>query len=184
MTDLLFARMSHVHSYHDHKETMAHAAILVTLALAAGVLSATPWPPQWVPTLRISSKAVAFVAVVALWLLIHIYMRWQLRKRRVAAVYYAAILKVLRTWATNPPSAKELTPWGEPPPRVGKFDVFLDLMFWPGSDLTSDEEITGYPTQLVKILRETKTGATTGEVIVTAGSLLIGVLIIVRGLIG
>ena len=49
LTDLLVIRMSQMHSYHDHKETMAHAAMLVTLALVGALLSATSWPPTWVP---------------------------------------------------------------------------------------------------------------------------------------
>ncbi len=183
VTDFLVLCMSRMHSYHDHKETMAHAAMLVTLALAAAVLSTTPWPPQWVPAFPIPSKAVAFVGVAALWLFIHIYMRWQLRNRRVAAVYVAALLKVLRAWATSPPTADQLKPWDQSPTPVARIHVVLDFLIpWKGSNVTTDEGIKGYPTALVKELLRATTGATKGEAIVTYGSLLLGLLLVVRAL--
>ncbi len=183
VTDFLVLRMSQMHSYHNHKETMAHAATLVTLALVAAVLSTTPWPPQWVPAFRIPSKTVAFVGVTAPWCFIHVYMRWQLRHRREAAIYVAALLKILRAWATSPPTDDQLKPWDQAPPRVAKIHVLLDFLIpWKWSNVTADEEIKGYPTALVEELRQTSTVATRGEAIVTYGSLLLGVILIVRAL--
>ena len=183
VTELLVLRTSQMHTYHNHKETMAHAAILVTLVLVAAVLSTKPWPPEWVPAFRIPSKAVAFVGVAALWFFIHIYMRWQLRNRRAAAIYVAALLKVLRDWATSPPSDDQLKPSDQTFPRVARIHVVLDFLVpWKWSSVTADEEIKGYPTALVDELRRASTGATKGEAIVTYGSLLLGLLLVVRAL--
>ena len=64
MTDFLVQRVSRIESYHDHKEKMAHAALLVNLGLVYAV-STTSWPPPWVPALHMPGKAVAFVGIVA-----------------------------------------------------------------------------------------------------------------------
>jgi len=82
LLELLIAQMV---SYHNHKETMAHAALLVALAVSATVMSTSSWPPSWVPALSNSSKEVTVLGVTVIWLVIHVYMRWQLRNRRVAA---------------------------------------------------------------------------------------------------
>lgn len=89
MAAFLEMRASHVREYHDHKETMAHAALLVSLTLVAGIVSACPWPPSWAVNLRVS-RTVLMVGLI--WLGIHVYMRWQLRKRRHAARFYDALI--------------------------------------------------------------------------------------------
>ncbi|MFC1544388.1 hypothetical protein ACFL4Y_03945, partial [Gemmatimonadota bacterium] len=56
--ELLKVRLAQQHSYHDHKETMAHAALLVGLVLLSAILSTKDWPPQWVPDVVIPGKFV------------------------------------------------------------------------------------------------------------------------------
>lgn len=183
VTDFLVTRMSQMQSYHNHKETMAHAAILVALALVGALLSATSWPPPWVPAFRIPSKAVAFVGVAVLWLFIHIYMRWQLRNRRAAAIYVAALLKVLLAWATSPPTDDQLKPWDQAPPRVARIHLVLDFLIpWKRSNVTADEEIRGYPAAVATELLQTSTAAMKGEAVVTYGSLLLGLVLVIRAL--
>jgi len=183
MIDFLNLRMSQMHSYHDHKENMAHAAVVVALGLVGAVLSIQTWPPSWVPSLCVSSKTMAFIGIVAVWLLIHVYMRWQLRNRRVAAIYVAALLKVLRAWATSPPTEEQLKAWEQDPlPRVKIHDFINFLIPWKRSNVTADEELKGYPTAFVKELQQSSTGAVWSEYIVTYGSLLLGLFLVVRTL--
>jgi hypothetical protein len=108
MIDFLNLRMSQMHSYHDHKENMAHAAVVVAIGLVGTVLGTQIWPPSWVHSLCVSSKAMASIGAVTVWLFIHVYMRWQLRNRRVAAIYVASLLKVLRDWVISPPTEVQL----------------------------------------------------------------------------
>jgi hypothetical protein len=184
MTDFLILRMSQMHSNHDHKENMAHAAVVVTLGLAGAMVSAESWPPKWIEELCISGKAMALVGVVIPWLFIHVYMRWQLRNRRAAAIYVASFLKVLRNWAITPPTAEDLKPCDKDPSKVNKVDFLIDFLIpWNRSNVTADEGIKGYPTALVKELERNSTGAIKGEAIVTFGSLLLGLLIVVRALV-
>ena|SRR5712692_10568637 len=161
---------------------MAHAAIVVSLAFVGAVMSAEPWPPTWVPTVRIQNSRLAFVGVMALWFCIHAYIRWQLRNRRIAAIYVAALLKVLRAWATTPPKPEDLKPWEEDPARPAKVHCLIDslLIPWKWADVTADEGIKGYPTAFVQELQGARTGALKGEVIVSYGSLLLGLLLVVR----
>jgi hypothetical protein len=79
---LLEHLISENESYHNHKEIMAHAGLLVMLALCGGIISVKEWPPTWVPQLHLSSEWVTFLLFFLLWLLLHIYIRWQLRHRR------------------------------------------------------------------------------------------------------
>lgn len=184
MIDFLTLRMSQMQSYHDHKENMAHAAVVLSLGLAGAMVSANSWPPTWIVGLCIPGKAIALVGVVILWLFIHVYMRWQLRNRRAAAIYVASFLKVLRTWAITPPTAEDLKPWDKDPPKVNKVHFLIDFLIpWKRSNITADEEIKGYPTALVTELLRNSTGAIKGEAIVTYGSLLLGLLIAVRALV-
>ena len=110
VTAFLEIRMSQMHSYHDHKETMAHAAMLVALAYVGAIISSVTWPPTWVPAVCVSTGYVAMAGAMTVWLFIHVYMRWQLRNRRVADLYVECLLKLLRRWADTPPSEAELKP--------------------------------------------------------------------------
>ena len=188
VTEFLTLCMGQMHSYHDHKERMAHAAVLVQLALVGAVLSTTHWPPQWVSAISIPSWvswAVASLGVAALWWLTHIYMRWQLKNRRVAAIYVAVFLKVLRAWAASPPNDEELNVCKELTPHQKKVL----------SKVTPDEGIKGYPNAFVDELVEQVTlpstgaiegekppgtGAFEGEKIVTKSSYFLGLILVVR----
>jgi hypothetical protein len=76
----------HYASYHNHKETMAHAGLLVQIALFAGVLSMNPWPPAWAYSIKdsISPQWITFIIYSFLWLIIGLFTCWQLKKRNDA----------------------------------------------------------------------------------------------------
>jgi hypothetical protein len=195
--ELLSLGMSRMESYHDHKETMAHAALLVQLAIAGGMLAMDPWPPTWVPALRLSSKTLATAMVLIIAFLVHVYMRWQLQRRRAAALYVGAILKVLLQWGYRVPTDEELRPWPRPPScpsvkvgfgRVGQvlkalLGALLDsIITWKSHRVFTDEGLVDYPAGFVKELLKAETGAMQAERLVTYGSLLLMVIVLVRGL--
>jgi hypothetical protein len=182
ITELLKLRMEQQHSYHDRKENMAHAAMLISLAIAAWVLTADPWPPCWVPTLHFSEKEVAAIGLGVVWLFVHVWMRWQLRYRRVASRHVAAYLKVLSHWAQEPPKKEELqfhSPSYEP-----SVYRFIDLVFpCKKARVRSDEDLAGYPKTVIDAFEEVPTSALDGENITSYGSILVLFLIITRAFV-
>jgi hypothetical protein len=106
--------LGHYSSYHDHKESMAYAGAGLQIALFGYIMMAEQWPPCWLNSVVISHieippKCLTFGIVTLLWLLIHIYIRWQLRKRRMAAIEVAGTLRTLAKWIATPPSFAELS---------------------------------------------------------------------------
>jgi hypothetical protein len=181
LTALLESRMSQMHSYHDHKETMAHAAVVVVLAYVGGVISIQKWPPEWVPTICASRDSVALAGAMAVWLFIHVYLRWQLRNRRVAALYVACLLKVLRGWTFTPPSQEDLQPYAQTASKRSSMHTWIDFLVpWPQARVPSDEGLEGYPTAMVEEYLRTKTGAVFAETLVTFGSILLGLILLAR----
>ena len=99
---------SHYAGYHNHKEIMAHAAVLLQIGLFAGIISMKHWPPSWVqPIYCIPKEWVAFIGYLLMWLLVLLYVNWQLRKRKKAADKIREQIEQLKKWA-NPQSNKEL----------------------------------------------------------------------------
>lgn len=105
---LLDLLISNYESYHSHKETMAHAGLLVMLALCGGIISINNWPPTWIPQLHLSANWVSFLLFFLLWLLLHIYIRWQLRNRRIAAVVQIGAYNAFIEWVSNDPKNDDL----------------------------------------------------------------------------
>jgi len=134
----LIARME---IYHAHKETMAHSGLLVMLALLGGVISATPWPPRWVPhqlripllSIVLSQRWVTFIGLLLLWLSLHIYIRWQLGYKREAAIIQAGAERALAEWVAREPRDSDL---GKYSPKEGRYTcalwkTILDLVVIP-----------------------------------------------------
>jgi len=100
-------------SYHNHKESMAHAGLLIMLAIGGGILSLDAWPPKWIPLSLLGSSrySVASFGTVLLLVLCHIYIRWQLRCRRAAAIMYNGALLALAEWVRREPTKEDLAPY-------------------------------------------------------------------------
>ena len=179
-------RLDRWSTYHDHKETMAHAAILVSLGLVAGVLGTPAWD-SWAPKVDLSPRLVATVGVVFVWFLLHLYIRWQLRNRRIAALSTRAYRRVLRNWATNPPTQDELQPNDK---ELGcssakrKFDKWVFPLEGTILEKDLDEGFVGLPRAIVEEFKAGSTGASRAERLVSIGSLLFGVLLILNSVFG
>jgi hypothetical protein len=180
--------LSQQNSYHDHKEKMAHAGILVMLALTTAVIGQKDWPPGWVPDIHIGTcffackRLVTYFGLLLFWVFIHAYVRWQLRNRRSAAIYVCTLNKLLRDWAYKIPSNVELKPYENEKdlnplnikfPKNSKLSEFIDRYILPLKEIIvpTDEGMKGYPAILVAKIIEARTGATTGELRVSLASI-------------
>jgi hypothetical protein len=171
-------------AYHNHKETMAHAGVALEMALFVAIMSLNPWPPSWVPDIRLSARLVTFLAFVLIWLLIHIFIRWELRGRRSAALHHAGLLRILRKWINEPPTEEDLQPYRGDSASHSKAKTLLDFLFpYPSANIPPDEEDEGYPTSIVKEWQSQKTkgtGAFRSEVFLFIGSGVIFILVCLR----
>jgi len=168
------------HTYHDHKENMAHAIFLVNVAFV-GALLGTGGRPSWLPK-ELTPPWVVGSLCVGAWLLIHRYLRWQLRNRRIAAIKVAAFSNVLRDWIATPPTLVELRPVKKLRPVPGQLKLFLDNWVVPvdtGIGI-GDDDVKTYPKCVVGALDKQATGAVKAECMVSLGSIILVVLLMAK----
>ena len=91
LLDYLIVRQSLMSSYHNHKENMANAGVLVQISLFGAVVTESIWPPDWVADSFSEPEALTFAAYFMLWALVHIHIRWQLANKRAAALWVAGL---------------------------------------------------------------------------------------------
>ncbi len=101
---LLEELLPYYRSYHNHKESMAYAGITLYAGAALASLFSAKWPPAWGG----QSKCLATVAVLALWLVVLVFLRFQLHRRRWAALRSAGAERLLADWIQVPPSEEDL----------------------------------------------------------------------------
>lgn len=174
-------------TYHNHKETIAHAGMALQLAFAAGIISVGTWPPDWVTEVRLSPRFLSASAVAAIWFLIHVFVRWQLRNRRWAAFQNAALVRTLRRWAIETPAPEKLASYKQPNrQRASTFLTFLDyLVPCQSASLHCDVDMSGWPVGLVEEWTEqirTGTGAIKAEWLLWVGSVFVLLLGLLRAL--
>lgn len=87
MRDYVGKFQAHYGGYHNHKETLAHAAIAAMLAFTIGVIAWAEWPPTCC-----NVKGVLLgVGVFAVWLALYLYMGFQLVLRWWSAIMGVAL---------------------------------------------------------------------------------------------
>jgi hypothetical protein len=153
-----------MNSFHDHKENLAHAAMAVMAGLVGTVLLTDHWPPDWLDYSYsyFCPKVAAYIIFTILWGLIHVYMRWQLRQRRSAAIMYNAAIYRLSEWVGRKPTPADFKPYIPPPPK--RFWFCLDhLWVFPKGILIADSA-KYYPDWLMFLLN--KKGIKCGEFLV------------------
>ena len=80
--------LSHSTSYHDHKETMAYSAVALQFGLLAAVMNMPPdrgWPFDY----------LLGIIGTLLWCYLHVFVRWQLWNRRIAALRISTAMMVV-----------------------------------------------------------------------------------------
>ncbi len=174
-THLLELMLSQTDTYHHHKETMANAGMVTQIAVVSGVLSLNKEQLGWVQTWCVP-PVVMFILI---WLLIHVFIRWQLRNRRWAALFSAALTCTLREWAIKEPSSPDLDPYklkiNQPTCYLLEF---LDKYVIPCRSILVPADVSreGWPTALVnewnKREEESKKEIALEEWLLTVGSFL------------
>jgi len=86
-------------SYHDHKETMAYGGTTLFIAGVVATITADKWPPQWLA----SSKCLLTAFITGVWLIVLVFVKWQLRRRRWAAMRLAGVERLLARWVSAVP---------------------------------------------------------------------------------
>lgn len=162
---------------------MAFTGLTLFTGAASAALVADKWPPiAWGDY----GWAWAFLAVTALWLSVLVYLRFQLRRRRLAALRVAGCEHVLAGWIVSSPSPEQLTPKGRAHKEVSCFVKCADF-FWPQKKALlvikpeSEDNPPLYPAVLVDAWvaqEERGTDALTHErLIIFAGWVLYAVLV-------
>jgi len=87
MRDYIGKLLAHYGGYHNHKETLAHAAMAAMLAFTIGVIAWDEWPPTcW------NVKGVALrVGVLGVWAGLYVYMGFELVLRWWSAIMGVAL---------------------------------------------------------------------------------------------
>jgi hypothetical protein len=136
-------------SYHDLKETMAYAGITLFGGIVGTATVSDAWPPNWGQ----HSACLAIVASTLLWTTILTFLRFQLTRRRWAALRVAGCERLLAAWLQEGPSEEELAlapVTSRPPPA---FTTRIANFLW-GSNaavraVKTEEAV--YPNALVKV---------------------------------
>ena len=84
--------------YQRHKESMAYTGLALLAGVSGFVLTSTNWPPQEWGCYR---QLFGGLALTGLWAAMLVYLRFQLRNRRWAALRVAGCERVLVSWATD-----------------------------------------------------------------------------------
>lgn len=126
---IAFVRMLHDRyaEYHGHKESMAFTGLALFAGAAGAVLVAENWPPV---TWGRHGWAWALLGVTAFWLSLLAYLRFQLRRRRLAALRVAGCEHVLAGWVASPPSVEQIQPKSREHFEVSCLVKCADF-FWP-----------------------------------------------------
>jgi hypothetical protein len=152
---------------HIHKENMAYAGILLQFGLFGTIMKAEQWPPYW-----LQCEFFALILFFVAWLLIHMFIGWQLNKRRL----YAKIINAATRYF-----------WGKLPSNVSDQDrtkvcpsELCAMFIWPSSFTKSDVEIE-LPKELSDLLKcEKKPGTGIEEMILFVISIGMFFLILLR----
>ena len=95
-----FARdqLARYSEYQAHKESMAYVGFALFAGVVGTILVSGDWPPSaW----GIYNETLALIGLSVAWFALLFYLRFQLRRRRWAALRIAACEHVLARWATN-----------------------------------------------------------------------------------
>ncbi len=101
-------------AYHQHKEGTAYAAITLFAGIAGTAAVGNAWPPAW----GRYTTVLAISAATLLWGAVLTFLRFQLTRRRWAALRVAGCDRLLAVWLQKAPSDVGLapaTPTSRPP---------------------------------------------------------------------
>lgn len=187
-----FARsvMSNNLSYHNHKESMGHAALLIQVAIFGAIMTVDYWPPTWIPAniqiqIQISAKTITFLGIFTLWLAIHLYIRWQLRQRRISTFLDSATRVILAKWVTETPKNDDLSVYQKDGTKnKGRLKEYLDYVIpLKSAAMPSEDEKQQYPKAIAHEWdKQARCGISPirAERLVAIGSALMFLLVLIR----
>jgi hypothetical protein len=151
-------------NYHAQKENAAYVALALFAGVAGSILLNKDWPPNW----GTNSKELAFLSLTLAWFAVLVYLRFQLHKRRWAALRVDGCERVLAMWATNQlTDPADLVPAHRESNAEIKWCIrVLDFFVWPL--LAAVKAIAGpkegdlplYPRILVRMWEDQETKGT------------------------
>jgi hypothetical protein len=135
-------------AYQTHKETMGYAGFAVYVAAFGTALVTKDWPP-W------GSKHLVVLGVTVAWVFVLIFVKWQLLRRRWAAIRVAGVERLLARWVVHAPTSGDLATWKkEPHARPGASVRIIDHI-WPLKRAVVPVDVSQetYPCALVEAWR-------------------------------
>lgn len=133
-------------AYRDNKETMAFAGLAIFLGAVATALTSRDWPPDFAQ----GRQWLIIATFSLLWIFVAVYLRYQLRRRRWAAIRVAGCDWLLAELLPESPRALANEPENpERPPKPHWFALCVDLI-WPlkNSVTPVNAELRVYPHQI------------------------------------
>lgn len=109
-------------NYHNHKEQMAYSIFALEGGFFVGLFFLGNWPSS---VERMPFEAM-LVVVILTWLLFHTALRYQLRNRRLAAIYVAGLRDTLLNSSPVPYVVENIQV-----PESGVFNNIVDAFFFP-----------------------------------------------------
>lgn len=133
-------------SIRDHKETMAYAGIALVVGAAATALASKEWPPDYLK----GKPWLIALGFTTLWGFALAYLRYQLRRRRWAALRVSGCDWLLAEWLPGSPHAmaRDKAPAPRKPPL---YLLLIDYVVWPikGAVATVKPDPQVYPQEIV-----------------------------------
>jgi len=102
--EFIQAMLTRYASYHQNKESMAYAGITLFGGITGASTLSASWPPKW----GNHTILLAILACTFLWIIILTFLRFQLTRRRWAALRVAGCDRLLSAWLQSPPSDDDL----------------------------------------------------------------------------
>ena len=145
-------------SYHQHKEGAAYAGVTLFAGAAGAAVVGNAWPPDW----GRYTTPFAVIASTLLWAAVLTFLRFQLTRRRWAALRVAGCDRLLAAWLQRVPSDHELAPAPAEPRQPICGWSFLANCLWGSTAavraVATNESV--YPRALVTIWLEQETRGT------------------------
>lgn len=157
-------------TYHSQKENAANAVFLLETGLFGAFIGSTS---KTQITEIVSTFGWGFaILVMFVWCLLHVFMRWQLRNRRIAALQVATLVNALLDHLSD--GTVDAIPPKDSAPPCHCFDFLDYLVPKPQSTIIGDVAVERYPDWYrVRFLgvQGQGTGAQFGEIFPTYGSI-------------
>lgn len=168
--EFAYAFLADRESYHNHKENSAYAVFLVEASLFGALLTTNAYG-NFIENLP-NANGAFLMFVIFIWALLHVFMRWQLRNRRIAALQVAILISAL----LDNLDGRELVIQKTEETRNSPMDSWLDYVIpRPSSTTRSKVDIKDYPEwyrSRYLIVQSKGTGAVFAEIFPTYGSII------------